>query len=121
MKGFGSVGLQEARRGGKCPNPKSKTHPLARTKYPTELPAALHEVCQTDAKKYLPPGAFIWRLNVRGGWGVTVGRHHDHVEPWARHRNDSSAAMWAAIRFAWRLYLEDECLPLDHCPFKGLL
>ena len=115
------MGFQVDRRGGKTPKPNAKNHPLKSFKFPSSVPPALNELVQADAKQYLPPDAYIWRLNTRGAWGVTVGRHHDHVEPFARHSNDSSAAMWACVRFAWRVYLEDECLPVEHCPITGLL
>jgi len=120
MNGFGSVGLKVERRGGKIPKLGSKTHPLKGLKG-MEVPKAMNELAQSDAKLYLPPDAYIWRLNKRGAWGCTVGRHHDHIEPWSRHSNDSSKAMWACVRFAWRIYLEDQSLPAEHCPIKGLL
>ena len=121
LEPIGSLGLQEAKRGGKVPGQGTKSHPLHGVKFPKTLPPALDELPQSEAKRYVPPGCYIWRLNTRAAWGVKVGRHSDKVEPFARHQNSSSKAMWACVKFAWMLYLEDNCLPADHCPFKGLL
>ena len=103
------------------PKTSGENHPLRGHKLPDSLPSARNELPQSEAKRFLPPNSYLWRLNTRGAWGVTVGMHHDHVETWARHGNDSAKAMWACVRFAWKLWLEDEALPEEHSPFKGLL
>ena len=115
------LGFQVDQRGGKDPKPNSKTHPLYKQEFPAQVPAARNEMDQADAKLFLPPGAYIWRLNKRGAWGTSIGKHHDHTEPFARHGNDSAKAMWACVKFSWLMYLEDKCLPKAHCPIAGLL
>ena len=80
-----------------------------------------HDIPQVTASRYVPPGCSIWRCNVRGAWSVHMPPHPRHSEAWANWQGDSFAAMKAGARWAWRQYLADHALPLDHCPIVGML
>ena len=65
-----------------------------------------------------PPGAHIWRDNVRGAW-------HVHLPPWRRfHRPfnvyGEAGAGVEAIREAWRLHHRDAGTDPASCPIEGL-
>jgi len=84
------------------------------------MPTATNDMLQSEAKLYLPPGAFIWRANVKGAWCVHFAPHKSHSESWAAHHHDSGKAMMAAGRFVWREFLDDHALDESHCPIKGI-
>lgn len=87
---------------GKIPTLKSKNHPLHGMAYAAKMPVASNDMLQSEAKEYLPPGAFIWRANVKGAWCVHFAPHKSHSESWAAHNHDSGNAMLASVRHVWQ-------------------
>ncbi len=51
------------------------------------------DVSQQEAKRYLPPGASIWRANHHGSWQVHLKPHKRHSESWSLHDGNSQQAM----------------------------
>ena len=109
------------RYGGIIPAAGSTKHPLKKRKYPAQLGDVRNDMPQAEAKKFLPPDCSIWRDNLRGAWMVHQKGHRRHTESFKNHAGDSSGAMRAAVRWVWKQYLEDNCLPEADCPLKDIL
>lgn len=75
---------------------------------------------QSEARRYLPVNANIWRANQIGAWSVHVQGHKRHSEVWSKHGDSSRDAMKAAVRYAWQQYLDDNSLDTSSCPIEGL-
>ena len=105
---------------GKVPSLKSKLHPLNPYTFVAKVPDGTNDLAQSEAKLYLPPGAFIWRANLRGAWYSHYPPHKTHCESWSNHQFDSRQAMFAAVRHVWMQWLGDEGLDESHCPIKGI-
>ena len=86
----------------------------------TDLKFSGDDVPQSEAKKILPGGAYIWRGNYAGSWQVHAPPHARHTEAWHHHGNSRYKAMLAAARHAWRLYLDDRDLDTSQCTVEGL-
>ena len=106
--------------GGKIPGVKGENHLSFKTNYTAKLGEVKRDLLQADAKQYLPPRASIWRDNNRGAWSVHLAPHRRHSESFKNHGADSTEAMKSALRFVWRQWLNDHCLPLEHCPVSDL-
>mmetsp|Transcript_138977 Transcript_138977/g.245591 ORF Transcript_138977/g.245591 Transcript_138977/m.245591 type:complete len:743 (-) Transcript_138977:35-2263(-) len=102
---------------GKITDP---THPLHGFAFVAAAPPGL-DVSQAEARILLPPPpCWIWRANTRGAWCVRLGQHRVFSVPWARHSGDAKAACMAALRQAWRLWLNDNMLEESACPIAGI-
>ena len=71
---------------------------------------------QSDAKKWTPPGASIWKDNTRGGWC-------GHMPPRRRigsHEGIETASMEKVIRKLWSQFVEIHGLEISDVPVQGL-
>ena len=116
--------IRQVKKKGKTPiGAKSQKNPLYMMKYPKELrlpPDAEDDLPQSEAKAYLPPRCSVWRDNMKGGWHFHLAGHRRKSVAWARFGGNSRAAMLEAMRTAWRLFLEDNCLTTAQCPIQGI-
>ena len=113
----------KAKFGGKVPGRSSVHHPLhgfkaAQASLPKTPPG--DSVEQKDIAAYLPPAAMIWKARHKGGWISKLPPHSEHLEKWAEHGGSAWLAGIAGVRHCWVKYLDDNGLPVDHCPIKGI-
>lgn len=73
------------------------------------------DICQSSAKRYLPPKASIWRDNTRFAWNAHLETQRRMSEPW---RDNSSLALQRILRRIWSQYLELHALEWDSCPYS---
>ena len=100
---------------------RRKTKTSAEVPMKTVIPFVTHPelgIPQKDMKAMLPPGAHVWRDNIRGAWAI-------HLPPWRR----LSIPFWLygemeagleALREAWRLWCRDNDKETSACNIVGL-
>lgn len=71
-------------------------------------------VSQKEAKKYLPPGASIWRGRTKMTWNGHCPPRRRISEPWGA---DEQAALALILRRLWDQYLQLSGKESDECPF----
>ncbi|CAK0797975.1 unnamed protein product [Prorocentrum cordatum] len=99
--------LARAKAGGKKP----KVGAGKTEKIPTTL-------TQKEAKKYLPPGASIWRGFSRGEWMGHMPPYRRVSAPWSKHTE--AGAMRVVLKKVWIQYLAKEVKDRSHCPWPEL-
>ena len=83
---------------------------------PGPLPSTIP---QAEAKQYIPPDTSIWRGVTRSEWCAHCKPFKRIQEPWVV--GGEHAALVRILARLWRQYLKKEALPLDACPYVGLL
>ena len=86
----------------------------AELKYPP-LPSTIP---QKTAKKFLPPGAYIWRALQRSEWAAHYKPYSRVSSKWRDH--GEQGALKIVLRLVWKQYLEHQGLEQNECPVKGL-
>ena len=98
-----------------------RRHPLHKHDFPPRFPTVgINNMPQSEAKRYLPPLASIWRSNKIGAWNGHKPPHRRISETFVKRSGDSHAAMLVLCRRLWRQYLDDNCLPESHRPIAGI-
>ncbi|CAK0853088.1 unnamed protein product, partial [Prorocentrum cordatum] len=91
---------------------------LKKWKGPIEPPK--DGIVHSEAKKFLPPGASLWRgLTGTGAWHVHIPPHYKS-KTWLEAGSYDNALRFV-LAFAWKKYLKSKDLDDSHCPIKGLL
>lgn len=83
---------------------------------PSVLPKTIP---QSEAKRWIPEGASVWRSNTRNEWWGHYPPFKRVVVPWTI--GQEADAMREAIRRLWRQHLEYRGLPESACPHQGIL
>ncbi|CAK0895706.1 unnamed protein product, partial [Prorocentrum cordatum] len=91
---------------------------LKKWKGPIEPPK--DGIVHSEAKKFPPPGASLWRgLTGTGAWHVHTPPHYKS-KTWLEAGSYDNALRFA-LAFAWKKYLKSKDLGDSRCPIKGLL
>jgi hypothetical protein len=100
----------KAKEDGK--NKKKKQVVVVKIKLP-------HHISQPEAKRYVPPGASVWRSLVRSEWCGHLPPAKRCTEPFSRHEG-SEGALKALLRRLWAQHLDRTGAPHTACPIDGL-
>jgi len=92
---------------------KKKTKATLRKK--TTIPSTIP---QPEAKKFLPPNAFIWRALQRGEWAGHLKPYPRCSARWSDHTEQG--ALRVVLRKLWRQHFELSGLAEADCPIEGL-
>lgn len=63
-----------------------------------------HHCTQAAAKKFLPPGAFLWRGATRGEWCAHLKPYRRVTSPFWKFGDSSDEALRACLRHVWQQY-----------------
>lgn len=75
---------------------------------------------QADAKRLVPPGAYIWRGNYgSGSWQIHIRPYPRKSVPWTIAGGGKEACR-QVLEYAWRLYLQDNGFGEEDCPVAGI-
>jgi hypothetical protein len=91
--------------------------PSVGKKWPAAVPLVFP---QADVKKYAPPGASVWRGNIRAEWCGHAKPCSRILEKLSNHGNDERATILAMLRRLWVEYNRKEGKPLNSCPIEHL-
>jgi hypothetical protein len=77
-------------------------------------------ISHANVKKLIPPGAVIWRGNLRGEWWARFKPYTSFHEKLTNHENETEAAK-EVIKKLWEQWAEREgVVAKDTCPIVGL-
>jgi hypothetical protein len=108
----------KASKGGDAP-PKKRAKKPETFGYtgPPRLPAA-SELSQADGKKYMPPGASLWKAAGSGTWNSKLPPYSQTSRSWAKY--GEAEAMRLCIVAAWENFMESRGEDTLHCPVLGI-
>ena len=88
-----------------------------------EKAVVIHHMDQTDAKKSIPKGAFVWRDNKRKAWCAhyPISKNRRISEAFSKYGGSSQIAWESCLRQLWQQYIDFNGLTSVACPFKGLV
>ena len=75
-------------------------------------------VTQSDLKKYIPPGTYIWWDYYQGWWRGVIPVLPSIVRRWGASSWKHSGV--EPLQEMWSLYLDMELLPLSACTVEGV-
>lgn len=101
----------------------AKAKPAARRKTSSSASTRKHKypigrVAHSEAKRYCPPGAFVWRGLNDGAWWGRVPPFKRVSRSWAAYGEEQ--ALKLVLESLWATHLETQGLGLDACPWAGL-
>ena len=96
--------------------------PAKKTKGPPPAPKlSLHDTGpekQKDAKKWLPPGAYMWRNNGGGVWEARLPPFKQHTRSWKKHTPE--VAMRIVVAKRWEQYCAINGMKIDSVAMDGI-
>ena len=98
-----------------APKAGAKAAPKALARVPLPAGAATH----SEAKRMMPPNAYVWRSWRNNAWLVRYPPYGSHHRSWVTHGH--SEALRQALVAVWADYLSHNQLGLDACHVRGLL
>lgn len=107
-----SAGRKRSRQGAASSSSSSNS-----PAFPARLPP-ISTIAHGDAKRYAPPGAFVWRSLVSGAW-------QGHLQPYARcgrswARYGEHEALRLVLADLWDKWLDGQGKGRSDCPIAGI-
>ena len=90
---------------------KAGAGPPPRQPLPSTIP-------QSEARRFVPPGCYIWRGLDRSEWCGHCAPRKRVSASW--HQYTEEGALRLVVRMLWSQYLEKEGLGRDACPYTDL-
>lgn len=97
---------------------RSPPPPKRRKKDERKYPSLPSTIPQSEAKQWLPPGAYIWRGLQRREWAAHLKPYPRVSCRWAEFTEEG--ALREILRRVWRQYLEMQGKTEAECPISGL-
>ena len=87
-------------------------------KGPEKLPVWDH-VPQGEAKKFLPPGGFLWRSHTDNAWHARWETCPERAATDVANGGEMGA-LTVVLQHAWQWFLQKKGLNASHCPVQAL-
>ena len=75
---------------------------------------------QKEARKFAPPGCYVWTSYSRGEWNGHCAPNPRVYEPYSRYAGGSQEALKMCLRRLWDQHLEKHGKSRDDCPYTNL-
>lgn len=100
------------------PSRKRKASAKADPARPRRLPAQLSELAQSEYKRYLPEGAFLWKSNFNGSWNARLPPFGQVSRSWSKH--GEFEALRLVLAGVWYQWCDVNGIEHSACPMEGL-
>ena len=90
-----------------------------RRKGPPSSKVVEGSIPQATVRAYMPPGCYVWRDRVRGGWCAHPDCTARVSSSWSAHGGEREALM-ALFRCVWATYLRVTGQDVSACPIEGV-